>query len=213
MADDVILCNLDDVKAWMSIPLTELTNDGVLNRLIAATSSDFMREIERPDFYPAQDYSETREGDGGDSIVLRHWPLNSIDEVSIDGSSTDGFYIDEDLDPERRWESYLTDAVFPDRSVVEIQYNAGYTAVPRDVEQANIDWVSYRFKARQWIGQASQALYQSLSTHTPETEIPLSVKRVIERYRRFDPLQIPAERVPVVGQKLSKQVISVEPKA
>jgi len=212
------LCQLEDVKAWISVPDSVSANDDMLARLITATSYDFLREINRPDFFPAQDYTETREGDGGDSIVLRHWPLNSVEDVRINDVSLPRdptYYIDLDLDPERRWELYLsspTNPVFPDGSKVGIDYNAGYETVPGDVEQAVIDWVAYRFRARQWIGQTEQAQYQNLTTRTPEIEIPMSVKRVIERYRRFDPLQTPPERIPEANAKLSKQVISVNPK-
>ncbi len=208
------LCQLTDVKAWLAMGVNPTADDNLLSRLIMAVSYDFLSEIARLDFTPAQDYTEVREGDGGDLMVLRHWPLNSVSSVTITvpnaspatteiPESTDdvmvGYWIDMDLDPERRWELYLDGYVFTDLATVTVSYNAGYATVPQDAQQAAIEWVSYRYKTRQWIGQTSKHMAQGETVQTPESEIPPSVKRVIERYRRYDPLQTPPERVPPVG--------------
>jgi hypothetical protein len=212
------LCKLTDVKAWLTIATNQSADDNLLSRLITAVSYDFLREIGRLDFTPAQDYTEVREGDGGDLMVLRHWPLNSVSSVTITvpnaspatisiPESTDdveeGYWIDMDIDPERRWELYLDGFVFTDLATITVMYNAGYQTVPQDVEQAVIEWVAYRYKTRQWIGQTSKHMAQGETIQTPETEIPPSVKRVIERYRRCDPLQTPAERVPPVESAIA----------
>lgn len=206
------LCALADVKAWLAIATGQTTDDPLIARLITAVGYDFLREIRRLDFIPAQSYTEVREGDGGTSMVLRHWPLNSVSSVTIQPvptaspavitvpQSTDdvmnGYWIDMDLDPERRWELYLDGYTFTDLAIVTVAYNAGYAAAPADVVQAAIEWVSHRYKGRQWIGQTSKHMVQGETVSTPEVEIPPSVKRVIERYRRYDPLQTPPERVP-----------------
>jgi hypothetical protein len=182
-------------------------------------SYDFLREIRRLDFTPATDYTEVREGDGGTSMVLRHWPLNSVASVTITSphtspstitvpESTDdvmsGYWIDMDLDPERRWEPFLDGYVFTDLATITVAYNAGYVEVPPDAQQAAIEWTAFRYKTRQWIGQASKHMAQGESVQTPDTEIPPSVKRVIERYRRYDPLQTPPERVPPVTMESAR---------
>jgi uncharacterized phiE125 gp8 family phage protein len=201
MAD---LCILSDVKAWLNIGSAS-TEDSLISRLITSMSVDFMNEIKRPDIYPSADYTETREGDGGNSMVLRHWPLTAITSITVNGVtvSSGNYYIDMDLDPERRWEVFLTDAsglVFTDTQAVVIAYAAGYAAVPDDIDQAVIEWVAQRYKARQAIGQTSVHVMQGESLQTPEIDIPQTVQRVIERYRRFDPLQIPLERTPAIDQ-------------
>ena len=208
------LCQLTDVKSWLAVSPAQSGDDGLLSRLISAVSYDFLREIRRLDFTPAEDYTEVREGDGGTSMVLRHWPLNSVSSVTITvpGASpatqsiqesiddvTPGYWIDMDLDPERRYMLFLDGFAFIDLATITVAYNAGYETVPGDVAQAVIDWVCARYKGRQWIGQTSKHMAQGESVQTPETEIPPAVKRVIERYRRYDPLQSPPERVPPVG--------------
>lgn len=192
MAD---LCQLNDVKAWLTIPSGVTANDSLLSRLITAVSFEFLREIGRMDFYPAADYTETREGDGDVRMVLRHWPVNSITTLTINGAaveeSTDqieaGYYIDTDLDPERRWELYLAGGFsFTDATPIVVTYNAGYTAVPADAAQAVIEWVAYRYKTQQWIGTTS-AHVQGESVQTQIAVMPPTVQAVINRYRRVYP--------------------------
>jgi hypothetical protein len=50
------LCELADVKAWLGI--TDTVSDTLLRRLISSTSQDFLNEVRRNDFTPAQDWTE-----------------------------------------------------------------------------------------------------------------------------------------------------------
>src|SRR5215469_2923740 len=135
------LCQLSDVKAWLNVGTQQTTNDTLLAGLITSVSYDFLREISRLDFYPSANYTEVREGDGGASMILRHWPLNEITSVTITvnsippvtttiHASTDdvenGYWIDMDLDPEARWELFLDGCTFTDLATVTVAYNAGY---------------------------------------------------------------------------------------
>lgn len=192
MAD---LCTLSDTKAWLTIPSGVTANDALLSRLITAVSLEFLREIGRTDFYPAANYTETREGDGDVRIILRHWPINSITSLTINGTSVaassdrivPGYYIDTDLDPERLWELYLAGGLtFIDASPVVIAYNAGYAAVPGDAAQAVIEWVAYRYKTQQWIGTTG-AHVQGESVQTQIAVMPPTVEAVINRYRHAYP--------------------------
>src|ERR1700744_850024 len=99
------LTTLTAVKAWLPIPSGTTSEDALLSGLISSTSADFMRATNRVDLLAA-DYSETRPGDGASRMILRHWPINSIEALTISGAtipeSSDqiqpGYYFDEDLD-------------------------------------------------------------------------------------------------------------------
>lgn len=192
------LCTLAQVKAWLTIATAQTTEDALLQQLLSAVSFDFLREIARPDFYPAGTYTEIRDGDGGNQMVLRHWPINYLSAAAVSAVSVLGnAYVDNDLDPERRYELYLNGGkVFTDGAVVSVTYNAGYVTPPLDAAQAVAEWTAYRYKSRQWIGQSSKHMAQGETVSTPDEDMPATVKRVIERYRRFDPLQSPPERTP-----------------
>lgn len=268
------LCTLDDVKDWLSIK-NSTACDSILARGISATSADFLRECKRLDLTPARDYTERYVGDGTDRLVLRHWPINDITTLTVDGSAVtesadliaDGYYFDADADPETRSSLILIGSVFTQDRPVIITYNAGYglaavtdelatvpaapgpyafkvadsvnfayttkvkyhggadlvkvvgapaagqyavatdgtitvhssdaeasldvsyarLGAPADVRQAVIEWVAYKYRGREFIGQTSKNLNQGETVSFQQVDAPDSVKAVIERYKRHVP--------------------------
>jgi hypothetical protein len=207
------LCQLDDVKGWLKIPLTQTSEDDGLTRLITAVSAEFLNEIDRNDFTPNADYTNEvhRIGPhhfrtsasiyGGSRsarprevvIPLRHWPINSIASVTLDGAtvsassdgSADGYYYDATEDPEYRNTLKLINiSVVLGRSVVLVNYNAGYSAVPKDAEQAVIEWVAYKYRSKDWIGQTSKSLNTGENAQVMTVRYPDSVAGVVKRYSR-----------------------------
>jgi len=148
------LTTLDNLKLWAPIPSTTTAEDALLSRLITAVSNDFARATKRPDLL-ASDYTEVHTGDGAARMIAFHWPINSIATLTVGGTaiteSADkiaaGWYLDEDIDPERVWNVYLVNSVFTDGAPVKLEYNAGYAVVPEDIEQAIIDAMYVGFNA------------------------------------------------------------------
>jgi hypothetical protein len=199
---DQDLTILENVKTWLPISTTNNADDGSLMRLITAVSMDFMRATRRPDLLLA-DYTEVHQGDGGTRLVLFHWPIASIDTLTIGGvtipKSADkvaaGFYVDQDIDPERVWQIYLNGYTFLDGAAVQAGYSAGYVqpgqglqggqiALPADIEQAVIDWIGYRYKGRPNVGVTMRKSSEGESVQPEQVDAPPNVLQVIERYRR-----------------------------
>lgn len=290
------LCQLSDVKDWLTIPSDQVSDDVLLGRLISATSADFLNAINRPDLTPSTRYTEFRQGNGLQEIFLNHYPINAIYSVKIDTLDVpespdgiqDGWWFDEAADPENRiklrllgfqftnWRNWLQRA-FPywsstrsgdlSRNNVVIEYSAGYggeieddplnvppeagsnnlfqisvgsfisdsgvkyddetplTAVggapnegqysitivggtgiytfnqadaaktvlisytfsdiPDDITQAVIDWVAYRYKQRQWIGQSMRKSPQGDQTSFIDQAMPQSTAGVVAKYNRM----------------------------
>jgi hypothetical protein len=199
------LCKLDDVKDWLELAANNTAPDKRLARLIAAVSADFLREIDRSDFYPARDYVDVF--DGADprrhrylqdnlqharrQLVLSHRPINSVASVTIDGTdvpasdgATDGYWFDRDDDSESRTTLRIIGNSIPIRTRAQIivRYNAGYTEVPADVEQAVIDWVAYRYRGKEFIGQTSKNLGDGQTVNFQQVYAPETTKSVILRY-------------------------------
>lgn len=230
------LCTLADLKAWLAI--TDTGSDALLARLITATSADFLNEIRRLDLTPEADWTdhlfsirdywwmgaigwrsywqapEVSYGGRRNEIYLRHYPVNSITSVTLDGNAltavTDpndvtqsGFWFDSSLDAEQRqkislvglsgfglqgWGNPLGNAI--------IIYKAGYMAVPAAISQAIIEWVSFKRGQSQLqqqdqsagavqIGDYAQTGSASeLTLGVLEAEMPVNVQRVIDQYRR-----------------------------
>jgi hypothetical protein len=201
MAD---LTTLAKVKSFMTITTTG--PDAVLSSLITACSDDFVRAIERTDFIGAT-YTEVRQGDGGNRMPLHHWPIASVASVTVAGVTVspsanqiaDGWYINADLDPERRNQLWTAGAaVFTDNAPVVVTYDAGYLAVggnlgltlPTDVEQAVIDWVADRYQSRPGTGVQSQRLAGGEHVeYDKDSPMPDSVARVVCKYKRSWPSQ------------------------
>lgn len=209
-----------NVKAWLKITDTNL--DAFFDRLITATSADFLNEINRPDLMPATDYSERilRQNFTGSSwlwpdiwasqsLWLRHYPVNSIASVTIDGAAVDavdwsvidrGWWFDSTLSPENRQRVHLIGwdlrYSWPYISDVVVNYNGGYNIVPVAIEQAIIEWVAFK-RGQSQLQQMDQSSgseqigdYQQTGSASALTlgvltaEIPTNVQRVIDQYRR-----------------------------
>lgn len=183
------------VKAWQAIPSGRAGSDAILAALVTSTSADFLRAIERTDFL-AEDYTEVREGDGGQRLVMRHWPINTVATLNVGAAtiavSSDkilpGYYFDDGLDPERLNELYLVGSVFTDGAAVKVAYNAGYATVPADVAQAVVEWVVARYKGRPGAQIASQREAGGEHvTYDREAPMPPTTAAVAERYKRCWP--------------------------
>lgn len=185
------------VKAWLGITATQTGSDNVLSDLVTSTSADFLRAIDRQDFTPAAVYTEVRDGDGDTRMRLRHWPVNSITSINVSGTAipaspdkvASGYYIDADLDPERRSEVYLAGGdTFMDGSPVVVVYEAGYAVVPEDVAQGVLEWVAARYKGRPGTGISSQREAGGEHvTYDREAPMPATTAAVAERYKRTWP--------------------------
>jgi hypothetical protein len=191
----VDLTELGDVKDWLGFTTAQTAADVRLGNLITSTSADFLRAIDRMDFM--QDvYTEVRTGDGGNRILLRHWPVMQVTTLTVAGAAVTasanqvaaGFYIDMDMDIERRRHLWLTGSSFTDTAPVVINYVAGYAAPPQDVSQAVLEWVCERFKGRPGQGIASQREAGGEHvTYERADSMPATTAAVVERYMRMWP--------------------------
>ena len=186
------LTTVEAVKGWLSIPDTETDGDYALSALVSATSADFLRAIERPDFLRTS-YIEQREGDGGDRMVLRHWPISAVTLVNNGGAvvpasvvpGDGGWYFDSSLDPERTNQLYLSGGTFTDAARITINYAAGYATPPADVEQAVIEWTAERYKSRPGSTLlSSRAAGGEHASFAKEDSMPPTTAACVERYKR-----------------------------
>jgi hypothetical protein len=196
------LSTITNVKAWLPINTANTNDDPSIQRLLTATSMDFARATHRPDILMAT-YIEVHQGDGGSRMIAFHWPVISVAALTVGGlaipASPDkiqnGYYLDEDIDPERIWNVYLNGYAFTDAAPVALTYTAGYVqpgstptglqiALPEDIEQAVLDWCAYRYKQRPNVGVTARKSSQGESSNPETLDAPPNVLQVIERYKR-----------------------------
>ena len=216
------LCTLSDVKAWLGI--TDSNSDTLLNRLISSQSEAFLNETRRQLDFAAADYAEQILADSWKPVTVysrpaskvfpRHYPINSIASVKLNGVavtevtdpsdlSQSGFWFDDTLEPESLNGFYMIGYQWPapqiyDPSliVLTVGYNAGYSSIPASVAQAVIEWVAFKRGESQiqaldqssgsfTIGDYSESQSaSSLAIAALAIDIPGSVKQVIEKYTK-----------------------------
>jgi hypothetical protein len=199
------LSTLATLKLWLPINSTNSSDDATLSRLLTAVSMDFARATKRPDLLQA-DYTEVHQGDGSSRMIAYHWPAVAVTTLKIGGATipasadkiANGYYLDEDIDPERIWNIYLNGYLFADRALVALTYTAGYIqpgtapedgqiALPADIEQAVLDWCAYRYNERPNVGVTERRSPEGDSAQTPLIDAPPNVLAVIARYMREVP--------------------------
>lgn len=73
---------LDDVKDHLRIPLANTDHDNRIIRLINMATDMAERYIDGPIL--SRNFTEVRDGDGSNTMVLDYWPIRAITEVRID---------------------------------------------------------------------------------------------------------------------------------
>ena len=155
-------------------------------------------------------YDEFYDGTGTFRLPLRNWPITAVVAVNVFGSAiqqstaqnVSGWVIDQDARFISLRGGYsATVATFqnyrggwggcaPGFAVgvqnVEVQYTAGFSGVPVDLEMSARKVVALNYVRRGWIGQKSQTLAQGGGTTSfGEWEMDADVMQTIQYYRRM----------------------------
>jgi hypothetical protein len=176
---------LATVKAWLGLTVT--SDDTLLTALITRASA-LMDDIMSRTLLTAS-YTEWRDGPGGQFISTRNYPITAVAGVSVDGvailPSPDALTAGYGFTP---LQVFLRDYKFT-RGVqnVQLQYTAGLSAAPADVEQACIELVAFKYRGRNWIGQSSKILQGENVTFRTE-DVPREVMATLKGYQRVIPI-------------------------
>ena len=179
MAD---LTTLANVKQDLTI--TETANDAQLSRLITEISEFFINQVNRGALLEAG-YSEKRNGNCGDSIVPRYYPLLAVASVTVNGISIPaspdgiqrGFVFDD-------WTIFLVcDRFRKGRGNVQLNYTAGYAVTPPDIERAVIDQTIFTFRRLPKLGTITQQMSGVTTATFSQKDLAPGVQGVINAYR------------------------------
>jgi hypothetical protein len=141
-ADPRDLTTLQNALTWLGCQNDDAS--GTLQRVITAVSVAIQSWAARP--LVASDHTEVFDGRGRKRIMMSDYPINSVASVTIGDlwqvsvpprSNVSPGYTFSDkfvyVDP-----PYLFE---PGRRNVKITYNAGYVAIPPDLEQGCLIWI------------------------------------------------------------------------
>ena len=179
------LTTVANVNAWLGITAT--TDTDQLQRLVTACSFYIQSWLNRT--FAVTAYTETRGGNGKDTILCSNYPVKSVSSVTIDGQSipassgfgSPGYYFD-------KYSIGLRGYLFnKGSSNVAMAYSAGYDTIPPEIEQACIETIALRYKERAWIGHASKTLNGETVAFTV-TDFPKSAQTILNNYKKVVPL-------------------------
>lgn len=141
------LITLEEVKQWLGIDLEDTSKDLILNIWIEGVSETILNLIGRD--IMAKDYIEKYPGTNKNAIVLKHYPINKIEEVAkVLDNEVQGLYTIDEIDINKKsgilyrdlawWKTGGSNLMsgfinFPRRHI-RIKYNAGYKEVPADLK-------------------------------------------------------------------------------
>jgi hypothetical protein len=182
------LTTLANVKQAMNLPATAGASDALLSRRISAYSQWFMGQVNRGGFLSTA-YTETRSGHNGNEMITKNYPITAVQGVTINGdalspvvfgtygSNSYGFGFDDfgiQFYGGRYWRGCQN---------VVLQYTAGYTTVPFDVEEAVINQLIFMQKRMPTIDITSQSQQGAIVAAFSQKEMAPGVKSVIDSYR------------------------------
>lgn len=153
MSDFTTLAN---AKEYLRI--TGTADDDMITRIITAASQLMIKYMNRDIL--AADYTERFNGTGNNFHVFGNYPVNSVsfvyvDDIPIMPAITDnsaGYTFDDE-------QLVLNGAVFyKGRINCKVVYNAGFTEVPSEIEQACLELVSFKYKQIEHIDQGSKVV-------------------------------------------------------
>lgn len=176
MAD---LTTLAAVKAHENITGTE--RDALISKLITEVSMGIDNYCNRPLMSAAR--TDVRNGHGGNTMLLRDFPVSSVSSVVIDGRTI----------PSSAW-SLVDRSVVLDgytftrgRLNVRIDYVAGYATPPADIELSCIETILMCMKRFSHMDVSSKSLAGETVSFIV-TDLPPSAKQRLNNYRLVSPM-------------------------
>jgi Phage gp6-like head-tail connector protein len=173
-------CTLDQAKSWLKV--TSVVDDELLSMLIAQTS-EYIRSVMSRDLY-SRAYTEVRDGNGADTLVLANFPATSVSSVIVASQALNSSeYVIDDMSI-----TLLNGRQFTKgRKNISLSYVAGFAVIPADITRACMELVGKKYRERDRIGQSSKTLAGEIVSFTP-SDMTDELKSVMRQYQRVTPI-------------------------
>lgn len=191
------LCTLGQVQGYTG--LSDATTAALIPGLITAVSAAIETYCART--FGQATYTETRNGNNADRIVVRNRPLTAVTSVTVNtlalplapDAASFGYVFDDTMIYIRQGQRLSPPPAgatggFPvcfERGIqnVTLVYTGGFATVPADVSQAAVSWIGYLIAKRQRLDKKSETMPQGQTQGWDLSAMPEFVKAVIDTYR------------------------------
>ena len=149
------ICSVSDVCTYLNISTSDSVT-GFINSCIGYVSDDFENYCNK--VLANQNLFGIYDGDGTNSLILQSYPIVSINNVQTRGFLTDSWTdVTSDVDNSTGdWKILLQTKFFPaGYRTVKVNYNAGYTTIPRDIKKVAIESIGIILKESHAGGKVS----------------------------------------------------------
>lgn len=184
------LTTVANAKTWLNISVT--TDDVLLARLVSAASQFVQTWLNRT--IAATSYTEYRNGNGQDRMMLKNFPIISVTAVNINGVPiSQAPALAPNVPVQAGWQNddlkvYLVGFQFwQGTQNIQFQYTAGYAVTPLDIEQATIELIGLKYARRQHIDQVSKNLNGEVVAFSTK-DMTDEIKTLLQQYRRVTPI-------------------------
>lgn len=175
---------LSQAKDYLSIASGDTTKDSWVEMLINSASDLIERHCSRS--FKSASYTHYFDGHGTNEIVLSQYPVSNVTSVKVDSLrvfGSDTALASTSFQAMEGGILRLHDTRFPEGSqVVKVEYTAGYTTVPGDLQIAClflVEWV-FRTQNDRRLGRTSVSKGQEAVTNIPG--IPRDVEMILEPF-------------------------------
>lgn len=141
---------LSQTKDYLSISSGDTSKDSWVETLINASSDLIERTCGRS--FKSASRTNILDGHGTNEVVLPHYPVSSVTSVKIDGErvfGADTALAVTEFEVSETGILRLHEQRFPEGSkVVKVEYTAGFTAIPADLQLACLFTVEWMFRTQ-----------------------------------------------------------------
>lgn len=176
------LTTLSFVKGWLQLKASETTDDGFLQHQVSAASRAIESRLNRAILRDT--YTETRNGNGVSAMRLINTPIKTVSAVTINNTAVtvrtvptaSGFTWD-DIN------LYVPGWCFAKgvQNIV-VTYEAGFDAVPADLEDCVAQVIAWKYRNRDRIGVNSKVL--AGETNSYFAGLSKDLLEAIDQYKR-----------------------------
>lgn len=181
------LTTVAKAKSHLAVTPADVSQDARIELFVNAASERVARYCDRN--FVAQSYTEYHSSNGTDFLIPKDYPVNSIAEIRVSSSQ------DWSVTPTPAADYFIEDnsdtisfayQLPRGRQNIRLMYNAGYTAIPSDLELACLWFVEFFYRHRERGDMGRTSLGKGDESVGVLAEMPKMILQILNDYKRTE---------------------------